>query len=327
MSGPKRRPIRSPQRYAATLDLGRLGSEVTVSGDASLVAVAERHQQTRTRFRLGLLVVLSALLMTALVAVGLILWWPTSEIVDSRANMGASVLGGAIVGFAVAFVEVFVVFHVRAREEDLLRRTEKANLQLQLSIGDDFEGIDLSGRDLSGLYLRKKRLGRARMVNANLTLADLSGATMASADLAGAKLEYATLAEADLSSSSLSHARGLVVDLAGANLEGAQLAGLWAPLSDLSFANLRDADLSGANLNSSDLRGANLEGANLRGARLSTLISTRETIWPEGFDPNRNGVTVIPAAWAALLDERVAPAYELDHDDDGRILKMRVLDE
>ena len=65
-------------------------------------------------------------------------------------------------------------------------------------------------------------------------------------------------------------------DLFGADLEGVDLSG-----ADLNEANLYEADLSGA-----DLGGTLLSGVNLIGAR-----ANKNTVWPEGFDPEAAGVT------------------------------------
>ncbi len=50
-------------------------------------------------------------------------------------------------------------------------------------------------------------------------------------------------------------------------------------------ANLERADLERADLEGADLSGANLTGADLGGAK-----ANRDTIWPEGFDPEAAGV-------------------------------------
>ena len=39
-----------------------------------------------------------------------------------------------------------------------------------------------------------------------------------------------------------------------------------------------------------NLEGANLEGANLRETYFEGAIAYRDTIWPEGFDPEAAGV-------------------------------------
>ena len=50
------------------------------------------------------------------------------------------------------------------------------------------------------------------------------------------------------------------------------------------LADLRSADLSYA-----ILAGADLSGANLKGAILESALYDRETIWPEGFEPEQAG--------------------------------------
>ena len=89
----------------------------------------------------------------------------------------------------------------------------------------------------------------------------LSGQDLSGHDLSGADLRHANLTGHDLSGANLTR-----TDLRDANLAGVNLSG----------ADLRDANLSGA-----DLRDANLSGADLRGA------TTRDTIWPEGFSPEK----------------------------------------
>ena len=92
--------------------------------------------------------------------------------------------------------------------------------------------------------------------------------------------------------------------------------------TNLSDANLRNANLSGASLSGANLSGANLTGANLSGANLSSLTANLDvfmmpsitiskgdanlkgaklklskynsyTKWPEGFDPEAAGATLI----------------------------------
>ena len=66
---------------------------------------------------------------------------------------------------------------------------------------------------------------------------------------------------------------------------------------DLSYADLRGEDLRGVDFRGASLFGASLEGADLRGARLDNVslqltTYTRETRWPEGFDPQSHGFSV-----------------------------------
>ena len=75
-------------------------------------------------------------------------------------------------------------------------------------------------------------------------------------------------------------------DLSGADLRHANLTGHDLSGANLTRTDLRDANLAGVNLSGADLRDANLSGADLRGA------TTRDTVWPEGFSPEKtNGAT------------------------------------
>ncbi len=111
-------------------------------------------------------------------------------------------------------------------------------------------------------------LYEADLIDKNNIVIDLS-----QADLRGADLRGANLSEADLISTRLK----------GANLRGA----------DLSEAILAGADLRSANLFRADLNGADLIFADLRGANLSQAEYTKNTIWPEGFDPDAAGAILI----------------------------------
>ena len=85
----------------------------------------------------------------------------------------------------------------------------------------------------------------------------------------------------DLSGHDLSGA-----DLRHANLTGHDLSGANLTRTDLRDANLAGVNLSGANLSGANLSGANLRDANLSGANLSGA-TTRDTVWPEGFSPEK----------------------------------------
>ncbi len=60
--------------------------------------------------------------------------------------------------------------------------------------------------------------------------------------------------------------------------------------ADLSKADLSKADLSKANLRGANLYRAHLDMVDLRGARYTkNAKDIRDTIWPEGFDPDTEG--------------------------------------
>jgi pentapeptide repeat protein len=73
-------------------------------------------------------------------------------------------------------------------------------------------------------------------------------------------------------------------DLTGADLRHANLTGHDLSGANLSGADLRGANLAGVNLSEANLTGANFSGANLIGANV-TGATSRDTLWPEGFNP------------------------------------------
>jgi uncharacterized protein YjbI with pentapeptide repeats len=269
-----------------------------------------------------LVVVFGVALLAVLIAPGLFLWLPRRSDAGSRADLGASLLGGAVVAFSVLVVEVVVLNRVHGAQAESDRRAQRAALQLQLSLQNDFPGLDVAERDLSGFYLQRKQLPGARLVGANLNGVDLSHAELCRADLAGARLDYARLAGADLKDANLSAVEGWSVQFDGASLDGASLRNAVLASSTLIGASLRDADLRGANLNSCDLTRADLSGAQLEGTRLATLLSDEGAIWPDGFDPDAHGVTRIAREWAAIPSSRTT----VNFDDQGRIVKFEVFD-
>jgi uncharacterized protein YjbI with pentapeptide repeats len=154
--------------------------------------------------------------------------------------------------------------------------------------------------DESVISLYGADLDHAILEGANLAGADLDDANLAGANLAGANLAEATLAEAILTGANLAGANlaeaGLAtVQLAGANLTGANLAEAILVGANLEKANLAGAGLTGVNLGGANLMGANLEGADLEGAtfddaylgsaNLKGATYSKQTLWPQDFDP------------------------------------------
>ena len=261
---------------------GPFGGSLTVGPDPGLIATAATARRRRSRAGAAVLLGVSAALLMVLSLPGLLLWWPSATDATSRANLGANLLGGSIVAFSVMLVQLLVTWRIHRREQTGQRRAERAELTLQLSLREDFVGIDLAWRDLSGFYLRRKKLAGARLVAATLDFADLSSAGLAEADLSGATLEHTRFDRCDLSGARLSAARGIAASLRSANLRGARMDHMRLPLSDLGGADLRDCDLTGANLNSCDLAGTDLRGATLDGAQLMAPPASRARSGPTG---------------------------------------------
>ena len=127
--------------------------------------------------------------------------------------------------------------------------------------GFDFDSSCLDGTNLSGRQMEGANFSDASMINSNLEGSDLYWAVFFRANLANANLKQARLC--------------------GANLKDANLTG----------ADLREADFGRDNLDGfTDLQGANLTGCLVDGTNFSGSIYSRETIFPEGFDPISNGM-------------------------------------
>jgi uncharacterized protein YjbI with pentapeptide repeats len=151
------------------------------------------------------------------------------------------------------------------------------------------------------LNLRRVKADHSYLVNLTLALSDLSGADLSEADLSGSDLSNVNLTGATLEHATLSNARLSGAVLAGANLKRAKLVSAdlsKANLTDakLDYAELMKANLSNVNLSAAKLPGANVSGSNLTGAKISdstiwqNAIGDSEVRWPEGFDPEREGV-------------------------------------
>jgi uncharacterized protein YjbI with pentapeptide repeats len=185
--------------------------------------------------------------------------------------------------------------------------------------------FDLSNRDLSGLNLTDADLKEANLQGANLEQAVLERANLQSANLNFAILQRykkatfkgieskrnpnTNLHHANLCYAKLKRALVVGVNLTEALLFGSDLSEADLHLADLSGADLRNANLSDVNLSGTDLseavlRFANLSRAKMRWVKLSGTILdrakyTKETTWPEGFDP--------AAAGAILVDDEGKP--------------------
>lgn len=127
------------------------------------------------------------LLPAAILAVGLYAWWPPGAPPNRCSDLGAALIGGAVVAFSVLYLE-----------QQLSRVSERRTLQLQLGTDTAFPGIDLSGRDLSGFYLPGRNfsganLERANLAGANLSGADFSHANLSHTDLRGTKMDETPL--------------------------------------------------------------------------------------------------------------------------------------
>jgi uncharacterized protein YjbI with pentapeptide repeats len=207
---------------------------------------------------------------------GLFLWWHERAKEGSRSELGAALLGGTVVAFAVlAFQWVL--------EQDREANAELRSLRTAIGMQSDLSGVDLSGRDLSGFYFRGKNLKNANLSDANLSKADLRDANLSGADLSRTDLTAAILSAADLPRADLTEADLTSADLAKANLAGAILARAHLNISNLVKANLTRAHLTGADLTDTKVKGANLTGA----------LADSATILPKGVDRKKSRIYLL----------------------------------
>jgi uncharacterized protein YjbI with pentapeptide repeats len=216
--------------------------------------------------------------------IGLWLWWPSRGELAHRSELGATILGGAVVAFVVAFVQLRSERRLRDRERLFQRFQEDQSFRITVGLQHNLSGIDLHGRDLSGFFLRGKILNKAFLLNARLVGANLADASLEGADLRGANMSQANLqrvaaSDADLGGANLSYA-----DCTEANLQRAKvnLTSLQREIAHVRFwksssslwrdqdvpADLTWAKFPSANLNGATLRGARLVGTDLKGAIL-----------------------------------------------------------
>jgi phosphoribosylglycinamide formyltransferase-1 len=140
-------------------------------------------------------------------------------------------------------------------------------------------------RDLDGKFLfedsrnadvEEVDLRRANFAHCEVEVLVLSDADLRGADFTGADLYWTYMYRSNCEGSTFRGAR-----LAGVALEEANLRGVDFRDAYLSYDNLGGA----TSVEDSDLTGAQLDGADLRGCRYST-----QTIFPDGFDPDRSGM-------------------------------------
>ncbi|MDG4551008.1 MAG: pentapeptide repeat-containing protein [Candidatus Contendobacter sp.] len=204
-------------------------------------------------------------------------------------------------------------------ERALFAKPPSPELLAALRAGKGLENKDKLERiSLAGRSLRRAQMESALLVGADLRSAQLQGADLSQARLQGADLRWARLQGADLGGVRLQGAVLVGAKLQGADLviaelQGAVLMGAELQGADLMGAELQGADLVGAELQGADLMGARLQGADLMGARLQGAIFLDSTIYENG-DP----------AQSNLLDVRRASITPLSEKESSEIPDMQV---
>ena len=193
-------------------------------------------------------------------------WSPYSR--SASLEIGAALVGGAVVGLAVVWIE---------RRQEALR--EREQLLLLLRLQRDHSSADPSGENLSGMRLRRKQFGGAYLVRTNLAGADLTKCRLARAQLNGADLHGAILDGALFERA--------VLD--GADLSGASMRGTRLDYASLHEANLRGVIVTGVNIMGEDSRFRCLTGATLIDVDFTTSRLTRARLDGLKVDANTKG--------------------------------------
>jgi len=241
----------------------------------------------------------------AVCAIGLALWLPDVGSEQARGEMGVALVGGAIVGFAVLWIERLLDSQARKRDEALRAEAERQRRalevqaerqQLQLWLAAvDTKGADLSGIDLTKCYLRDRNMSKAKFQFATLVHADLTGAILAEADLSHANLRSATLRAADMSRAKVSGADFTAAVLCRAKLIGAR-SGTLSEHAIFKGADLTDAHLNNAILREADLRETVLAGASLCETQLFAADLRRAQVT---LDAKLRGAVLVSATLSA----------------------------
>lgn len=160
------------------------------------------------------------------------------------------------------------------KAKDILSFMEIKNAQGQIifECDDDFRKADLDDVDLSGAMLENAKLEGVVWCGTNLSSAHLKAANFYWAILFTSNLSYADLQEVDF--------RG--ADLKEVNFQGA----------NLMKANFGRDNLDG----STQLQGANLSQAQTQGAIFKGAEYDTRTVFPELFDPEKEGMCLRPLA-------------------------------
>jgi BTB/POZ domain-containing protein KCTD9 len=152
------------------------------------------------------------------------------------------------------------------------------------------DGVSLAGLNVSDAYLKGINLEHANIFSSTLSKANLSEANLDFVELGNSDLTEAYLASASLKSANLVRSGFESSDLSNADLTKANLFAC-----DLRKADLTQAKLIDVNLKKANLMGTNLETADLSRAQVAGAFYDKSTVFPENFDPAKQGLYKIVA--------------------------------
>lgn len=163
--------------------------------------------------------------------------------------------------------------------------------------GANLGDVKIYNSNLEGSYLGNLEnlssnidFKNVNLKNANLKNVKFDGADMENTNFQGAILNGASFWNGNFKNSDFTSTDMKNTIVSKANFEGANFSD--ADLSVIIFSNtiLENANLTNANLEHCYFKNANLKGANLKDAKFRETIYNRNTIFPDGFDPEKFGL-------------------------------------
>lgn len=202
-------------------------------------------------------------------------------------------------------------------------------------------GADFSGASLSGSGIGYSSVAGADFTNANLSRASLSyvmgftqeqlysSASYAEKDLNGFRLSVfptpldSQFSETDLSGQNLENSHLELLNLTDSSMTNANFRSAVLSFLDLTNVNalgidLRVATIEGGTLDGTDLRGARLELADVSQNDLNPALFDQTTTYdqwtafPEGFDPQAAGLTLVMSPIGDLDANGAVDVEDLD---------------
>lgn len=137
-------------------------------------------------------------------------------------------------------------------------------------------------KGLDQVHIYESEYGKVDTDRTDFSDVDLRGMDFSNTNLAGRDFSRAT-GSTKFDGARLRNIKARGADLAGSSFVGADLRG-----ADLSHAQLQEASFRYAQLADADLSGADLGGTVLDGATYS-----RQTKWPDGFNPKMHKIKLV----------------------------------
>ena len=174
----------------------------------------------------------------------------------------------------------------------------KRNFENIRARGGRLVGRSLAGINLSGSNLTKAHLEQVDLTDVSARLTDWKLVTFKQCTLDGVDFQRANLHRANFSGSTLQGADLRSANLSRANLNGVRMQGARLNNADLRRADMRGARLTGCRFGGAVLHGADLRETDVADANLEGALYDQNTIFPDGFEPEKHGLEAPPRVLA-----------------------------